>query len=181
MVGVLALFLHYRGKPLQTFLGLFAIPPRTVFSAGFRMLLAALPMVLVASIVTNLLLGSKAQAQEIVEFFIRAVENGDHRSLLLVMGLGVVVAPVAEEFIFRGFLYPVFKRFLGIPLATVISALLFAAIHANASSLGPLFVLAVAFTLAYEITGSIVVPMLMHALFNLASLTLLCLGSGALK
>ena len=145
------------------------------------MLLAALPMVLVASIVTNLLLGSKAQAQEIVEFFIRAVENGDHRSLLLVMGLGVVVAPVAEEFIFRGFLYPVFKRFLGIPLATVISALLFAAIHANASSLGPLFVLAVAFTLAYEITGSIVVPMLMHALFNLASLTLLCLGSGALK
>ena len=47
-----------------------------------------------------------------------------------------------------------------------LTSLLFAAIHMNGPVFLPLFVLAVCLTLAYEATGSLWVPMLMHALFN---------------
>ena len=48
----------------------------------------------------------------------------------------------------------------------LLTSLLFAAIHMNGPVFLPLFVLAVCLTLAYEATGSLWVPMLMHALFN---------------
>lgn len=177
VVAFLSLFLHFRGIRLRDFLGVDRVSPVKVFSLAVGMLLPTLPLILAVSIFTQLLLGSKAQSQEIVEFFMEASKNHDQRSLLMVGALGVLVAPVAEEFIFRGFLYTVFKRFLGAPLALVLNAALFAAIHVNVSSLGALFVLAMAFTLAYEITGSLLVSMAMHAIFNFSSLALIYLTS----
>ncbi len=46
------------------------------------------------------------------------------------------------------------------------NAALFAAIHLNTASLLPLFVLALCLTLAYEATGSLLIPMVMHSCFN---------------
>jgi membrane protease YdiL (CAAX protease family) len=91
------------------------------------------------------------------------------------MLLGCVVAPVAEETIFRGYIYGVLKRYTGGLTAGVISAGMFAAMHLSVSSLPALFVLALCFTLAYEATGSLLVNILMHALFNL-SMFLVLLG-----
>jgi len=65
------------------------------------------------------------------------------------------------------------KRFLGPVPAGFLSAMLFAASHSNLGSLASLFVLAVCFLLAYERTGSLLVPVGMHALFN--SLNLLAI------
>ena len=48
----------------------------------------------------------------------------------------------------------------------LISAPVFAAIHAHIPSLAGLFVLAVALTLVYEGAGSLWAPILMHSLFN---------------
>ena len=54
------------------------------------------------------------------------------------------------------------------------NALLFGAVHvAPCRVLGPLFVLGGCFTLAYEWSGSILVSMTMHALFNFFSLSAL--------
>jgi len=55
----------------------------------------------------------------------------------------------------------------------MISALLFAAVHAHAPSFAPLFVLGTCFAIAYEWSGSILVPMTMHAFFNSLTLTAL--------
>ncbi len=90
---------------------------------------------------------------------------------------GVILAPVCEEFLFRGFFYGVAKRYAGAPLSGFLTAALFAAFHASLTSLPGLFVLAVALTLAYERTGSLAVPITMHALFNAMSLGLLYLQS----
>jgi membrane protease YdiL (CAAX protease family) len=49
----------------------------------------------------------------------------------------------------------------------VLNCLLFSAMHANLAALPSLCVLAFALTVAYELTGCILVPMAMHALFNL--------------
>jgi membrane protease YdiL (CAAX protease family) len=85
----------------------------------------------------------------------------------------VVIAPVAEEFIFRGVLYPFVKQ-LGFPkLALFGVSALFALIHFGAAFFIPLFVLALAFTWLYEKTGSLLAPIFAHSLFNAANLVIL--------
>jgi membrane protease YdiL (CAAX protease family) len=88
----------------------------------------------------------------------------------------VVLAPVAEEFIFRGVLFP-FVRQLGWPkLAWFGVSFLFALIHGSAAIFIPLFVLALALTWLYEKTGSLLAPIVVHSLFNAANLVIFCLN-----
>lgn len=92
--------------------------------------------------------------------------------LLVVMVVAVVVvAPVVEELIFRGYLFPVLKRFTDVGFGAVMSGLIFAAAHGELAALPVLFFLGVVLALIYERTGSIWAPIAVHALFN--SLTVL--------
>ena len=85
----------------------------------------------------------------------------------------VVLAPVAEEFIFRGMLFPFVKQ-LGFPkLAWFGVSFLFALIHLNAPTFVPLFALALSLTWLYEKTDNLLAPITAHALFNAANLVLL--------
>jgi uncharacterized protein len=65
----------------------------------------------------------------------------------------MIAAPVAEELVFRGYLYSAAKRFLGGIPSLVLTGSIFVAVHANIPSLLPLFLLACCLTLAYETTG----------------------------
>ena len=94
----------------------------------------------------------------------------ESESIALKLGIAfsaVIVAPVAEEILFRGFMYPSIKRFSDRFFAAAITSLFFAFIHFNAGSLAPLFVLAMVLTIAYEVTGCLLVPIGIHAAFNL--------------
>jgi uncharacterized protein len=85
----------------------------------------------------------------------------------------VVIAPVAEEFIFRGMLFPFFKQ-LGWPrFAWFGVSALFALIHLNAPTFVPLFGLALALTWLYERTDNLLAPITAHALFNAVNLAML--------
>ena len=92
----------------------------------------------------------------------------------LVLGvITILLAPAAEEVLFRGILYPWVKQ-AGYPrLALWGTALVFAAIHLNLATFVPLAVLAVALTLLYERTGNLLAPITAHALFNGFNFTLL--------
>src|ERR1700736_1169828 len=92
---------------------------------------------------------------------------------MIIFRFRVAVAPGVEEFLFRFFIYGVLKRYFGRLLGVIFSALLFAAVHAHLPSFAPLFVLGSCFAIAYEWSGSILVPMMMHALFNAITLTAL--------
>jgi hypothetical protein len=86
----------------------------------------------------------------------------------------VVLAPVAEEFIFRGMLYPFVKQ-LGWPrLAWLGVSFVFALIHDDAATFVPLFVLALALTWLYEKTDNLLAPIAAHSLFNAANIVILC-------
>src|ERR1700720_3830492 len=67
----------------------------------------------------------------------------------LIIFVATAIAPVAEEFIFRFFLYGVLRRYLGRSIGLIVSALLFAAVHVHLPSFAPLFALGICFTLAY--------------------------------
>lgn len=87
----------------------------------------------------------------------------------------VVLAPVAEEFIFRGVLFPWVKQ-LGWPkLAWVGVSLVFAAIHVNLPTFLPLFVLALVLTWIYDRTDCLIASIAAHSLFNAVNLVVLFL------
>jgi membrane protease YdiL (CAAX protease family) len=78
----------------------------------------------------------------------------------------VLLAPVAEETLFRGILYPGIKQF-GYPrLALWGTSLLFAAVHMNVVTFVPLALLALVLTLLYERTDNLLAPISAHVLFN---------------
>jgi uncharacterized protein len=91
----------------------------------------------------------------------------------MIIVFAVAIAPLVEEFLFRFFLYGVIKRYLGSFLGIITNALLFAAAHTHFPSFVPLFVLGSCFTIAYEWSGSILVAMTMHSLFNSVTLIVL--------
>jgi membrane protease YdiL (CAAX protease family) len=78
----------------------------------------------------------------------------------------VLLAPVAEEMLFRGILYPTIKQ-AGHPwLALWGTALLFAAVHTNLVTFVPLAALALVLTALYEWTNNLLAPIMAHVLFN---------------
>ena len=115
-------------------------------------------------------LGWPPDDQAAVQLF----ENAHTLGGRLYLGLfAVVLAPVAEEFIFRGMLFP-FVQQLGFPkLAWLGVSTLFAFIHLDAAIFVPLFVLALALTWLYEKTGNLLAPICAHAVFNAVNLALL--------
>lgn len=85
----------------------------------------------------------------------------------------VVLAPVAEEFVFRGLLFSLAKQYGWPKLGWLGVSALFALIHFNGATFLPLFVLALALTWLYEVTEGLLAPILAHAVFNAANLVLL--------
>ena len=90
--------------------------------------------------------------------------------------VGGVVAPVAEEIFFRGVIFGYCRRW-GLFAAVVISTTLFAAIHAGAALPVTQIVGGVVFALAYHKGRSLMAPIVIHMLGNLAIFTLSLLFS----
>jgi membrane protease YdiL (CAAX protease family) len=115
-------------------------------------------------------LGYQIENQRAVEMMLNAQSRG---AVVYFSFFAVVIAPVAEEFIFRGMLFPLVKQ-LGWPrLAWLGVSFLFALIHLDAAIFVPLFVLALVLTWLYEKTDCLLAPILVHSLFNAANLVLL--------
>ena len=80
--------------------------------------------------------------------------------------VAIVLAPPAEEMLFRGLLYPFVKR-AGFPrLALWGTSLLFALVHQNLVSFVPLILLALLLTWLYERTDNLLAPIAAHSVFN---------------
>jgi hypothetical protein len=118
-------------------------------------------------------LGHPPKEQDAVELFSKSESNLSTAYLIF---FAVILAPVAEEFVFRGILYPFFKQ-LGYPkLALIGVSLAFASIHGSLVIVIPLFVFALAQTWLYEKTDCLFAPMITHATFNLSNLIIMFAG-----
>lgn len=93
-------------------------------------------------------------------------QNKDVVAVFLMAIAAAVMAPLVEEIIFRGYIYPAMKRWVGIWPAILFSSLVFAAGHGNAALTLPLLILGVVLVISYEYTGSIWMPIAIHACFN---------------
>jgi ABC-2 type transport system permease protein len=89
----------------------------------------------------------------------------DRTTFLLLVAMAVPVAPVFEEFIFRGLIFGGLRRSLGAVPATLASAAIFAIIHPPYAVI-PVFVMGVCAAVIYERTRMLAAPMLVHAIYN---------------
>ena len=78
-----------------------------------------------------------------------------------------ILAPVAEELVFRGVLYRSLKWLVNPILAAIVTAALFALIHSSVYAFPALFLFSILLTLSYEKCGNICAPIVLHSLFNL--------------
>ncbi|MDQ6848279.1 MAG: CPBP family intramembrane metalloprotease [Candidatus Dormibacteraeota bacterium] len=81
-----------------------------------------------------------------------------------------VIAPLAEESIFRGFVYGWLRRRLPVLPAVVISAAVFSAAHVVLVLALPLFGVGVILALLYEYSDSLLPGAIVHGLFNLVGI-----------
>ena len=163
ILGVLV----YRGQSLIRAAGLDALSFGSALGRALLCLGAAYPLLMLVQAMVFGVSGGNVAPQDVVEFLQNAQFPRDRIAVLV---MAVAVAPLAEETIFRGYLYPVGKKYFGAFLSAVITAALFAALHGHLASAPALFTLALCLTLAYEKTGSLIVPMIMHAVFNAISI-----------
>lgn len=136
-------------------------------ATGLLWLLISYPLILVIQAMVQQFTPSGDDSQLIVRYFL---EHPDYKSRAAVILMAVVVAPVAEEIIFRGYFYGVIRRYGGRIPALIVSSLLFAAIHIHLPSLPGLFLLAIILCLLYERTGSLWANMTLHAAFNASTI-----------
>jgi membrane protease YdiL (CAAX protease family) len=78
----------------------------------------------------------------------------------------ILVAPVAEELFFRGFLFGALRRRFGVGIAAVASAVPFALVHLYLLLMPLLFAFGIVLAYIYERRGSLFASMAAHAAFN---------------
>jgi membrane protease YdiL (CAAX protease family) len=172
LFGFVACF-RRRGIDWQQAVGLRRKPPLHAMAIGGVFFLAMIPPLAVVFPVCAKLchvFGIKDTPQDVADLL---ATSDSTFVVVLIVAFAIAVAPVFEEFFFRGFAYPALKQRWGTWRALTLVSAAFAAIHLHVPSLGPLFTLAVGLGLSYEFTGSLLAPITMHALFNATNVGML--------
>lgn len=137
--------------------------------------LAAMPLVLLASAISELILAQGGGGNPLLPVILESQGWGPRLLFLLVVS---VCAPVFEEILFRGFLFASLTRYLSKGSALVLSSLVFAVAHLNLSDLLPLTMLGLVLGVIYSHSRNLLAPMLLHSFWNAGSLVaLLILGN----
>lgn len=159
-IGLILLIVSVNGNGLHSIgLGTLQIFPGIkkgiTWSAGFGVLVFSTFLLLILFKIDPLAL-------------IRTPLPSRQTDILLFFVVGGIIAPIAEETFFRGLLYGFFRRW-GVPVALALSTLLFVLPHLGSSGL-PItqMIGGVLFAAAYEMEGSLIVPIMIHAFGNMA-------------
>ncbi|HTZ49709.1 MAG TPA: CPBP family intramembrane glutamic endopeptidase [Verrucomicrobiae bacterium] len=93
------------------------------------------------------------------------------QTAMLFVATAVLVAPLAEETLFRGYLYPMFARWFGVVPSIVVTGVLFGLMHGpqlggEKSLIAIMSLVGIVFTTVRARTGSVFASYLMHLGYN---------------
>ncbi|MDD3181029.1 MAG: CPBP family intramembrane metalloprotease [Opitutaceae bacterium] len=149
-----------------------AMDPTTTFAhhpvrTALVAFLAVIPILTVTSLGWSALLracGLPDERQDIIDIF---AHTGSPFIVTGIVLLATVIAPLNEELLFRAGIYRFLRDRISRPVALLLSSIIFASLHANLASFLPLTLLGLTLALAYENSGSLASPVILHSLFNL--------------
>ncbi len=127
----------------------------------------------VALVALTWLLNVEAGLVHVKNAQIATVQSEYGHEVVIALVLFAVVAPLAEETFFRGFIYGWMRRRLNVPAAAILSGCFFAAAHVSWGVKSeeilflPLALLGTALALLYEYSGSLLPGAVVHGIFNL--------------
>jgi CAAX protease family protein len=125
--------------------------------------LCALALLGVGILVINLIGGGKTDLDRLIE--------SSYGARLVTAFLAVATAPLVEEIIYRGMLYPASKRLLGVGWAIAIVSFLFAGVHYfqyqnNLGVFTAIVILSLSLTVIRAVSNSLMIPFVVHLIFN---------------
>ena len=131
---------------------------------GYIAAIPVLAVILIATAIFTNLIKYVPEKQVVVELFL----NEKNASFLVYTSLFAAIAgPIIEEMFFRGFMYNAFKKYMNKIYAMIITAALFAALHAHPVGFLPIMVLGILLAYLYEKTGTLVSSVTVHMMHNL--------------
>ncbi|MGI6304078.1 MAG: CPBP family intramembrane glutamic endopeptidase [Verrucomicrobiota bacterium] len=154
-------------EPVALVLGLEIMRiPMGLIWAGIGLLLCVAPYLLASGVAYGLsnVLGLPVEEQPLVDLFRRNLDNPAWPVFFLT---AAVIAPVAEEIMFRGFLYRALVNWTGhrwLPIG--VSGLIFSLFHFHFLALLPLWVVGAVAAAVYERSGNLWAAIFFHAGFN---------------
>lgn len=89
----------------------------------------------------------------------------------------IVVAPIAEELFFRGFIHQAFRRWRGVTQATLLSAFVFALAHFDPLLIAGIFPLGIVLAYLFERRQSLGATIVAHMTYNLIGFILIVVVS----
>ncbi|PUB32524.1 membrane protease YdiL (CAAX protease family) [Promicromonospora sp. AC04] len=101
--------------------------------------------------------------------FDRSIQARQMADLEAALLLTLLAAPLGEEALFRGLIYPLLRKRVGVLASVVVTTVAFGFLHGNVVQLALVLPLAVVLGLVYEHTRVLWPCMLSHAIFNLAA------------
>ena len=112
---------------------------------------------------------AEATDSDLLQDPVKMVMTGDWTTRSYVIIQALLIAPIGEECLFRGFLFNIIRNKWGAIVGATISSLAFASIHFSLPQFIPLFVLALLQCRLYMKTRTLIAPILMHFIFNAIS------------
>ena len=173
VVVLVHFFLRYHGMTWTEFLGLRRGRLFSTLLFAISVTILSTPIALAANQLSAKLitLVHHRPEQQIVVKILEQTQNPVRRAVFALAA--ILMAPLVEESIFRGILYPMLK-FRGYPrLAIWGTSLFFAAVHLNLLTFLPLFLFALVLIWIYERTDTLLAPITAHAFFNTINFVLL--------
>ncbi len=114
-------------------------------------------------LVTYVIGGGKTDLDKLIE--------SSYQARLVTAFLAVATAPLVEEIVYRGMLYPASQRLLGMGWAIAIVSFMFAGVHYfqyqnNLGVFTAIVILSVSLTVIRAVTNSLMIPFVVHLIFN---------------
>jgi uncharacterized protein len=138
---------------------------RDRLASGLRLGLAAAPLLFLLLLLVQLLLRAFGVQQTQLEQ-LQGLRSATGWQYVLVAVVAAVVAPIAEEIYFRGYVFRAYLEQKGPVPAYLFSSALFALVHLNPQALVPIFVMSLGLAFLYHRTGSIIPGIAAHGFNN---------------
>jgi len=126
-VGIMG-FLRWRGVRISRVLGLDRITWLGALISAAGLIIAAFPLVVASGALVKNFVHDPGPEQELVTLFRDVTRRQDYESIIKIFAAGVIIAPLAEEFLFRGLIQNWFERITARPmLSLALASIIFGA------------------------------------------------------